>query len=436
MKPYHLIICLLAITGCAFFTGCKKDSVSPGPAPIVVAQKPTISSVSPNTGAAGTVITITGTNFRTTATEDTVRFNGLAAAITSATASQLVVNAPAGGTTGNITVTTADGTSSGVNFTYTSAPTGPDIYVAGVDGVYAVYWKNGTEVRLTDGSKASVASAIFISGNDIYVAGYEGLVAKYWKNGTGVSLTDGSLLARATGIIADGANVYVSGFVGSPLGMSYTTAAYWGNGTLSRLADTSHISLATGLTLYGNLPYITGNERLRKGHDINNAFYRSVSGITDYFTDDTTFSYSTSICNGPIGGTYVGGYILAGGEPAPQVWVNGAPLFGNFFNYPGYCYGIAVDSTSEVYLAGTSIQPGKKAIATLWKGLGPTAYSLTDGSNPAGAYGVAVHGSDVYVAGFDSQPSNYGVAVYWKNGVEVPLPVASSGAGAYAIVVK
>jgi hypothetical protein len=41
----------------------------------------------------------------------------------------------------------------------------------------------------------------------------------------------------ATGIIVDGTNVYVSGFVGSPLGMSYTTAAYWGNGTLSRLSS-------------------------------------------------------------------------------------------------------------------------------------------------------------------------------------------------------
>jgi uncharacterized protein (TIGR03437 family) len=440
MKRNYLIICLASFMLIMLSLSCKKDSISQAPPQIVVAQKPSISSVSPNTGAPGTAITIAGTNFKTSSADDTVRFNGVAAVVSSATASQLVVNAPSGGTTGNITVTTADGTSSGINFTYTSATTGPDIYIAGSDGVYAVYWKNGTEVRLTDGSKTSRATSIFISGNDIYVAGYEGPVAKYWKNGTGVSLTNGARVCRATGIIADGANVYVSGFVGSPLGTDYTLAAYWSNGTLSILTDTNHFSMASGLTLYGNIPYITGIESGREGHNVNTAFYRSLTGITDYFTDDTTFSISTSICTGPGGGTYVGGYISYGAglnaEPEPQVWLNGAALYGTYSIFPGFCYGIAVDSTGEIYLAGTAIQPGKKAIATLYKGLGPQAFGLTDGTNPAGAYGVAVHGSDLYVAGFDSQPSNNGVAVYWKNGVRVPLPVASSTAGAYAIVVK
>jgi hypothetical protein len=348
------------------------------------------------------------------------------------------VNAPVGGSTGNITLTTADGTSNGVNFTYSSSATGPDIYVAGFDGVYAAYWKNGKEVLLTDGTKGSRATAMCISNGDIYVAGYEGLVAKYWKNGTAVSLTNGSLPAAATGIAVSGADVHVSGYVTSTLGLDYTTAAYWKNGGLSRLADTNHISLANGLTLTGPMPTITGVERLRGGHDVNTAFVTSLTGITDYFTDDTTFSYTTSICSSPSVGVYVGGYILSAGEPAPQVWVDGLPLFTSFFNYPGYCYGLAVDSSGAVYLAGTSIQPGKKAIATLYKGPGPTAYDLSDGTNPAGAYGVAVHGSDVYVAGFEysSAANNYGVAKYWKNGTSVALPVNSSTSGAYAIIVQ
>jgi YD repeat-containing protein len=67
-------------------------------------------TVTPASGPAGSSITIYGTGFSTTTTQDTVEFNGTAATVQSATATKLVVTVPVGATTGPITVTTTAGT--------------------------------------------------------------------------------------------------------------------------------------------------------------------------------------------------------------------------------------------------------------------------------------------------------------------------------------
>ena len=69
-----------------------------------MAQIPTISSFTPASGPAGTVITITGTNMSTIASENVVYFGATRALVQSATTSQLMVSCPVGATFGPITV--------------------------------------------------------------------------------------------------------------------------------------------------------------------------------------------------------------------------------------------------------------------------------------------------------------------------------------------
>jgi len=74
----------------------------------------------PSSGPVNTTVTISGTAFSTTASQDTVKFNGTQAVVNPATATQLVVTVPSGATTGPITVTTPSGSvSSSTNFTVT-----------------------------------------------------------------------------------------------------------------------------------------------------------------------------------------------------------------------------------------------------------------------------------------------------------------------------
>ncbi len=80
---------------------------------------PVISSVSPASGPAATVITITGTNFGATQGSSTVAFNGTTATPSSWSATSIAVPVPNGATTGNIVVTVAGNASNGVGFTVT-----------------------------------------------------------------------------------------------------------------------------------------------------------------------------------------------------------------------------------------------------------------------------------------------------------------------------
>ena len=64
----------------------------------------------PNRGPIGSSVTIYGTAFSTTPSQNQVKFNGVATSVTSATSTEIVVQVPVGATTGPIVVTTPAGT--------------------------------------------------------------------------------------------------------------------------------------------------------------------------------------------------------------------------------------------------------------------------------------------------------------------------------------
>jgi YD repeat-containing protein len=85
------------------------------------ASQVSIIDFTPEAALTGTVVTINGTGFSTTPSQDTVKFNGVAATVSSASNTQLEVSVPTSATTGLISVTSPNGSAtSAMNFTVTS----------------------------------------------------------------------------------------------------------------------------------------------------------------------------------------------------------------------------------------------------------------------------------------------------------------------------
>jgi hypothetical protein len=84
--------------------------------PFTVVQPPTILSLSPASGIAGQLITISGANLGATQGNSFVSFNGVVAAVTSWNATSIAATVPAAATTGNVVVTVGGLPSKGTAF--------------------------------------------------------------------------------------------------------------------------------------------------------------------------------------------------------------------------------------------------------------------------------------------------------------------------------
>src|SRR6266699_2202311 len=106
-----LVFALAAVVGCG---GAYSPNGGGNPPPA-----PSITSLNPTSGVAGTSVTITGTYFGATQGTSTVKFNGTTGTPTSWSATSIVVPVPAGATAGNVVVTVGGVGSNGMNFTVT-----------------------------------------------------------------------------------------------------------------------------------------------------------------------------------------------------------------------------------------------------------------------------------------------------------------------------
>jgi hypothetical protein len=108
-------ITLIVISGALFFTGCSKSTPNNnGPALAVT-------SLSVSTGPYTTSVTITGSGFSTTAANDQIYFNGVAASVLGASSTELLTSVPLAAGTGSVTVTVNGKTATGPTFTYQQA---------------------------------------------------------------------------------------------------------------------------------------------------------------------------------------------------------------------------------------------------------------------------------------------------------------------------
>jgi YD repeat-containing protein len=82
----------------------------------------------PGSGPVNTVVTLTGTGFSATPSQNAVTFNGVATTVTSSTVTSIVTKVPAGATTGPISVTTPTGSAtSSTSFVVTANSGAPTI---------------------------------------------------------------------------------------------------------------------------------------------------------------------------------------------------------------------------------------------------------------------------------------------------------------------
>lgn len=213
---------------------------------------------------------------------------------------------------------------------------GNDVYAAGLERAangndVAKYWKNGTPVSLTDGTKDADAQSVFVAGNDVYVAGSENKsvtnntgIAKYWKNGVAVSLTDGSTSAGASDIFVLGNDVYVAGTVNDITG--YAKAVYWKNGVQVSLSSGSVDSYGFAMAVSGNDIYVggrNGNSAIRSGYWKN-----SLSNFIN-LTPASAFEPGDEVIGGiVISGTdvYASGTYKVGGKFQAVYWKNNTPV--------------------------------------------------------------------------------------------------------------
>lgn len=143
--------------------------------PFTVLVPPSITSLSPTSGPAGTSVTITGTNFGASQGDSTVTFNGTAATPASWSSTGIVVPVPVGATTGNVIVTVSGLASNGAAFTVvptpsitglnpTSGPLGTSVTITGTNfgasqGTSTVTF-NGINAGSTSWSNTSITTVV------------------------------------------------------------------------------------------------------------------------------------------------------------------------------------------------------------------------------------------------------------------------------------
>ncbi len=116
----------------------------------IVILQTSIGDFSPESGVVGTTVTIAGTNFSTIPTENMVAFNGAAATVTAASATELTVTVPAEATTGRITVT--------ISGTETTSSSDFTVLEPAITGFFPPIAGAGVEVTIT-GNNFSTSTA-------------------------------------------------------------------------------------------------------------------------------------------------------------------------------------------------------------------------------------------------------------------------------------
>lgn len=174
-----------------------------------------ITGFAPQRGAPGVAVMITGSHFDPLPANNTVRFNGIAATVTSASATSLVVTVPAAATTGKISVTVGSSTgASGQNFIVT-APDTPT-----VDSFTPTTGASGTTVTVT-GTKFDPAAGKTTVKLNAATLTATGMSTTQFSFAVPANVGSGRISATTT----SGTGTSVADFIVPPPGVTATNTA-------------------------------------------------------------------------------------------------------------------------------------------------------------------------------------------------------------------
>jgi YD repeat-containing protein len=231
--------------------------------PFTVTPAPSITGLSPNSGATGSSVTISGSNFNAQGTGSTVAFGGIpAATISNWSSNSITLNVPSGAISGNVVVTDAGGvTSNGLNFTVVVTPTitsltpssgepGASVSIAGTNftATAGTVTFNGLSASTTNWTNTSVTAVVpngATSGNIVVTSG--GLQS----NGAAFTVLVPTINNAAP---ATGAAGTIVTLTGSNFGASAGTVTFAGqSATINSWADGSIQAVVPASASTGNI---------------------------------------------------------------------------------------------------------------------------------------------------------------------------------------
>lgn len=402
-----------------FLASCSEDD----PAPTEL----TITSISPDSGEAGTTVEISGTGFSTTATDNVVTLTGKRCSVTSATETKLTITIPADAGTGNITVTVGDKTAQGPVFTFIAA--------LSIESIAPTSGAKGTTVTIkgTGFNSTPLQNTVTINNKPMQVAAASATqlsVVVPASAGSGpIKVTVGGVTVQT----ADFEFIYttmVTTFAGSSYGYEE------GTGTAAKFGQPYNVASDAA----GNV-YIsdTNNHRIRKitPEGVVSTLAGGTQGDADGTGEDAQFNYPYGVATDSDGNVYVAdthNHKVRKITPAGVVTTiagttgghaDGAAEEAKFY----YLTGITVDANKNIYIADKDNNKIRKiTVAGVVSTLAGSDAGFADGTGAEAQfnqpYDVAVDSEgNVYV----SDASNHKIRKVTQAGVVTTFAGSTQG---------